>query len=452
MEKYDLIVIGSGAGLNVAAGAAQKGWNVAIIEKESLGGTCLNRGCIPSKIVIHSAEVADCVMDAKKFGIDAELKGVDFAFVTDRANKTVDGDSERIRKGLLESGNPKLYQGEAKFVSEKVIEINGEQIEGKQILIAAGARPSVVPIDGIDEVEYMTSTEALRRKKLPKSMIVIGGGYIACELGHFYAELGCKITVVQRADRLLRREDHEVSDLITKRWAEKYDVWLGSTIKNVSKKGDNIVLVADVKGKEKKVEAEALFVATGVKTYLDTLDISKAGVKTNDKGFIEVNDYMQTNVDGIWALGDIAGKYMFRHSANLEAGYVLNNLFSEKKKVDYYPMPHAVFTHPQIAGVGLTEEECKGKDYVVGKAFYKNTGMGAALEEKDGFVKFIVDKKSHEILGCHIIGPEASILLHEVLVAMKADKKKALHLIRQTVHIHPAMSEVVQRAANAVDL
>lgn len=451
MKTYDLLVIGSGAGLNVAVDAAQNGLKVALIEKGPMGGTCLNRGCIPSKIVIHSAEVAEEIRRAKEFGLRASLDRVNFKEVTNRANTMVDGDAKRIEKGLKSDANPKLIQGTATFVGKKTVEVNGVKIKGKKVLIAAGARPRIPNIEGLKSVPYMTSTEALRQTTLPKSMIVLGGGYIGAELGHFYGALGCNVTIIQRNVRLLPREDQEVGELFTKLW--KYGLVTKASVVKVGKKGKKVSVTYKKNGKTRTVTAEKLLVATGVVPNSDRLNLEKTGVKVNTRGFVKVNSYMETNVLGIYALGDIVGRYMFRHSANLEADYVSYNITNrERMRVDYHPMPHAVFTTPQIAGVGLTEQECvaKGVEYVVGKALYKNTGMGAALAEKDGFVKLIVglDRK---ILGCHIIGPHASTLLHEVLIAMKVGKK-GLTLLRNVVHIHPALSEVVQRAASNVDL
>ena len=441
---FDLIVIGSGAGLNVAAEAAARGLKTAVIEKGPLGGTCLNRGCIPSKMVIHSADVAEEIKKAKVFGLNASLKSVNFRTVTNRANNTVDADARSIERSLKSSRNLKLIKGTAKFVGRYTVEVNGEKIKGKKIVIAAGARPNIVPIPGLDHVPYMTSTEALRQTKLPKSMIIIGGGYIGCEMGNFYGALGCKLTVIQRGPLLLSREDKDISKTFTKVWKKKYGTICNCKIKNVEKKGKKIVVVTN----HGKFTADKLLVATGVKPNSDLLAVEKTGVKTDKRGFIKVNKYLETNVKNIWALGDIAGVYMFRHSANLEADYVTNNILGNKIAVNYYPMPHAVFTSPQIAGVGLTEQQCieQKKKYVVGKEYYKNTGMGEALAEEDGFVKFIVDKKTKRILGFHALGPHASVLLHEVLIAMKAGRK-ALDLIRETVHVHPALNEVVQRAA-----
>lgn len=449
MKTFDVIVIGSGAGLNVAAGAAEYGLKVAIVEEGPLGGTCLNRGCIPSKMVIASAEVAEMIHRASEFGLIAELKKVNFKFTTDRASHTVDEDAHSIEKNVRSEKNPMLFKGRGKFVDKYVVEVNGERIKGKKIVIAAGARPSIPPIPGLDKVSYMTSTEALRQTKLPKSMIIIGGGYIAVELGFFYAELGTKITIVQRNTALVPREDQEVSKLITELWKKKHTVLTNADVLKVEKQGKSVVVTVKVGNITKKITAEKLLVATGVKPNSDTLQVEKTGVKVNKNGYISVNRFMETNVKNIYALGDIAGVYLFRHSANLESEYVLNNVVSKKKAVDYYPMPHAIFTSPQIAGVGLTEQEAQEqkKKYVVGKYYYQDTAKGVALAEKDGFVKFLVDKKTKEILGCHIIGPEASILLHEVCVAMKAGRTKALDLLRNTVHVHPSLNEVVQRAA-----
>lgn len=465
MKSFDLIVIGAGSGLDVAVEAANRGLKTALIEEGPLGGTCLNRGCIPSKMVIHAADVAEEIRQASQFGLKAALTNVDFARVTGRASKTVDKDAKSIEAALRQARNPVLYKGKARFIGSKLLQVNGEQIFGRKIVIAAGARPAIPPIPGLDRVPYLTSMEALRLTTLPKSMIIIGGGYIGAELGHFYAALGCKVTVIQRGSVLLTREDKDVSAVFTAIWKKKYGLVCDGTVQKVERKRGKVIVHTLSGSTPRKFVAEKLLMATGVKPNTDMLELAKTGVQVNKNGFIIVNKYMETSAKDIWALGDVAGIYLFKHSANLEAEYVLNNLLSNsstttmrkdsaRKAVNYYPLPHAIFTNPQIAGVGLTEQEAieQKKIYVVGKYDYKNTGMGAALGEKEGFVKFIVDKKTTEILGCHILGPEASTLIHEVVVAMKADRKRALEIIRSAVHVHPALSEVVQRAALSVPL
>lgn len=454
MKSYDLIVIGAGSGLDVAVEAAERGLKTAIIEEGPLGGTCLNRGCIPSKMVIHSADVVQEIKNSSLFGISSQIKTIDFKKITARATQIVDDDSHEIEQSLRRGKNPTLYKSRGTFIGKYTLQVGKETITGKKIIIAAGARSFTPPIEGLDTVPYLTSTEALRQTKLPLSMIIVGGGYIAAELGYFYASMGCSITIIQRNKLLIPNADKDVAELFTKLWTKKYKVVLNAEVKKVEKKGKNITVSASINGKIMNVSAEKILIATGRKSNSDLLDLGKTGVTVNERGFIVVNAFLETSVPNIWALGDIAGVYQFKHSANLEAESVLQNLFSTKKAVDYYPMPWAIFTNPQVAGVEMSEQEAVDKkiNYVVGRYDYKNTGMGAALQETDGFVKFIVDKKTKEILGCHIIGPEASTLIHEVVVAMKADRKRALSILQQAVHVHPALSEVVQRAARSVSL
>ncbi len=448
MRSYDLIVIGAGSGLDVAVEAAKRGLRTAIIEKGPLGGTCLNRGCIPSKMIIHSADLMEGIKKSAVFGFSTSITSVNFKKVTDRANTMVDSDARTIEQSLRSGDNPKLYKAAAEFTAPSTLRVGAELLKGKKIVIAAGARPFVPPIKGLEGVPFMTSTEALRQTQLPRSMIIIGGGYVGVELGHFYAAFGCKVTILQRGKLLIPREDRDIAGTFTAIWQKKVGVVCDCPAERVEQQGKQIVVYSG----SRRFAAEKLLIATGIKPNTDLLKVEKAGIKTDIRGFIKVNKYMETSWKNVWALGDIAGVYLFKHSANLEAEYVLNNILGKKKAVDYYPMPHAIFSSPQVAGVGLTEQECieKKKQYVVGRYDYKNTGMGAALAEEDGFVKLIVDEKSREILGCHILGPDASTLLHETVVAMKANRRKALDILRSAVHVHPALSEVVQRAALSV--
>ncbi|MEW6722508.1 MAG: dihydrolipoyl dehydrogenase [Candidatus Micrarchaeota archaeon] len=448
MQKFDLIVIGAGSGLDVAVAAASRGMKVAIIEEGPMGGTCLNRGCIPSKILIHSADVMQTIKSAHKFGISVGKVSVDFKKVMARA-RTVDAEAAEIEANLRKAKNITLFRERAKFTGPKTVKVKSGEISAEKILIAAGTRPSVPPIEGLDKVPFWTSDEALSAKELPKKLIIIGGGYIACELAHFFGSMGSEVTILQRNIRLLPDEDEEIGRKFTELFSKQYDVRLKFAVKRVETK-DGKIAVYDADGNS--VEGTNLLVATGRTPNSDILDVGKTGVKTTKSGYIETNEFMETNVSGIFSLGDIAGKYLFKHSANLEAEYVSIALLTPEHKhpVDYTAMPHAVFSHPQVAGVGATEQELKEKniDYLVGKYEYKNTGMGEALAEEDGFVKFLTDYEG-KILGCHIIGPEASTLLHEVLVSMKAGRGHVNDIIN-TVHIHPALSEVVQRGAGSV--
>jgi dihydrolipoamide dehydrogenase len=450
MQEFDLIVIGSGSGLDVANAVAQEGQRVAIVEKGRMGGTCLNRGCIPSKLLVHSADVAETIKSAGQFGINVDGFSVDFEKIVSRTNGIIDSDSDGIRQAFSGIDNPKLFPHECRFVDEKTLSVGDREIKADKILIASGARPAVPKIKGLEGSGFITSDEALRLKKQPRVLTIIGGGYIAAELAHFFGSLGTKINIVQRRNVLLPDEDEEVASKFTELFSKKYQVYLGCSTESVSKIGGMFHIVAkDSSGKQVEIESDQLLVATGRVPNSDTLDLGKTGVKTDGSGFIAVDDHLETNVKGIFALGDAVGRYLFKHAANHEAQYAYYNLTHEKKiPVDYSAMPHAVFSSPQVAGAGYTEQELTEKNIQYIKATYPyiRTAMGEAIEDRDGFVKLLASKDGR-ILGCHIIGSHASILIHEVLVAMKLGA--GVSSIVRTVHIHPALSEVVSRAASA---
>ncbi|MBU0532874.1 dihydrolipoyl dehydrogenase [Candidatus Micrarchaeota archaeon] len=445
--KFDLIVIGAGSGLNVAAAA--RNLKVAMVEEGPLGGTCLNRGCIPSKILIHTADVLQTIKHADKFNIKIDGKiTVDFKKIMERS-WVVDKEAKDIEENIRKAPNITLFKGRGVFVGPKTLQISETQITADKILIAAGTRPSIPRIEGLDNVPYMTSDELLRVEKLPKKLIIIGGGYIATELAHFFGSMGSEISVLQRPDHLLPDEDEEISREFTKLFSEQYDVHLGFNATKVTKKGNKIIVTSK---DGKTVDGTDLLIATGRKPNTDLLHVEKTGVKTNNLGYIETNEYLETNIPGIWALGDIIGKYQFKHSANLESEYAVHNILHSDKKipVDYTAMPHAIFTYPQIAGVGVTEQELQEKEisYMIGRYNYVDSGMGLAMKEEGSFVKFLVDYEG-KILGCHIMGAEASTLIHEVLVSMRRGKANINDILR-TVHIHPALSEIVERGAESI--
>lgn len=451
MENFDLVVIGSGSGLDVANAAAEGGMKVAVIEKDRMGGTCLNRGCIPSKLLIHSADVMETIRTASTFGINVEGVTVDFEKIVRRTNNIIDPDSEGIRKAFQNIDNPTLFHSECKFEGAKQIAVAGKTITADKVLIASGTRPKVPEIDGLKDSGFITSDEALRITKQPKVLTIIGGGYIACELGHFFGALGTEINIIQRREVLLANEDEEIAKRFTEVFSKRYSVYKGCNTTSVSKRNGNFVVSAkDKQGKQLEFESDQLLVAAGRVPNSDTLDLEKTGVKTDKRGFIEVDEYLETNVEGIFALGDALGRYMFKHSANHEAQYAYNNMTGQKKiAVDYTAMPHAIFASPQVASVGYTEQWLRERGMQYSKAIYQyiNTAMGEALEDKDGFVKLLVGQ-DRKILGCHIIGSEASVLIHEVLVVMKMGG--TVDDIANTVHIHPALSEVVARASYSI--
>jgi dihydrolipoamide dehydrogenase len=452
MQEFDLIVIGSGSGLDVANAAAGHGMKVAVVEKGRMGGTCLNRGCIPSKLLIHSADVAEIIKTAGLFGIKVDGFTVDFESIVSRSSRIVDSDSDGIKSAFSQVDNPRLFSEQCRFVGEKTIAVGSETIKADKILIASGTRPSIPKIEGLEGSGFLTSDEALRLTKQPRVLTIIGGGYIAAELGHFYGALGTKINIIQNRNLLIPHEDQQVAEKFTELYSKKYSVYLGYDTERISKQGDMFsVRARNSSGNAIDLESDQLLVAVGRVPNSDTLDLEKTGVKADRQGFITVDEYLETSVKGIFALGDAVGRYLFKHSANHEAQYAFNNIMHPDRKVavDYTAMPRAIFSWPQVAGVGYTEQELKEDRIDYEKAVYQyiNTAMGQAIEDRDGFVKFLVSKKG-EILGCHIIGSDASILIHEVLVAMRLGA--SIDSIARTVHIHPALSEVVSRAASNI--
>jgi mycothione reductase len=459
-HKFDLIVIGSGSGLDVANAASRHGLKVAIVEKDRMGGTCLNRGCIPSKLLIHSADVAETIKRAHLFGIKVDDFAVDFQQIIERVNNITYSTSAQIRDAFENIENPRLFSKECRFASEKILSIEengGETITADKILIAAGTRPRIPYISGLKEAGYLTSDEVFQIKKQPRTLTIIGGGYIACELAHFFGSLGTEVNILQRRDKLVPGEDEEVSQKFTEIFSKKYNVYLGYEATSVSKDvRDNDKIHVNVMKKDKSAEepldlvSDQLLVAVGRIPNSDTLDLHKTGVQVNDKGYILTDKYLETNVVGIFALGDIVGRYLFKHNANNEAQYAYNNIVSPKDKisVNYYAMPRAIFSSPQVAAVGLREQDLKSMKIDYSKSVYPyiKTGMGQAIEDKDGFVKLLVNKADRKILGCHIMGSDASTLIHEVLIAMRYGGGTTSS-ISGTIHIHPALSEVIAKAA-----
>jgi mycothione reductase len=462
MQEFDFLVIGTGSGLDVANVAANQGQSVAIVEKGRVGGTCLNRGCIPSKQLLYHADVLETVQDAGEFGIEASVDEVAFADIVREVTEDVHGDAESIRRGLESSDSHELFDGEARFVDDHTVAVHGGEDDGAQlradtILVAAGTRPAIPPIDGIEDVDYLTSTEALTLTERPDSLVIVGGGYIAAELGHFFGTFGTDVTIVGRRPNLLPSADDEVAEAFTERYADRFAVHTGHEVTSVSaadggitveareyEYGEDGGVVADTE--PVRVTGDELLVAAGRRPNTDTLALENTSIETDDAGFVETDEYLRTDADGVWALGDIVGEYLLKHNANHEARAVTLNLFDDGlTPVDYSAMPYAVFASPEVAGVGATESELRqaGREYATNTYAFADTARGDAMHA-DGFVKAIIDLDG-EILGCHIVGPDASTLIQEVVTAMSAGSG-TVQDIRNSIHVHPALPEVVQRA------
>lgn len=453
MKQYDVIVIGSGAGSIIADEAVAKGLKVALVDKGPIGGTCLNLGCVPSKVLIYAADRIVEIQEAKKLGIAAEIKSIDFASIMERMRKSRLESQTYIRKGITETENMAFYEREGHFVEDYGMEVDGEKIKGKKIFIASGSRPVIPPIKGLDSIDYLTNENALELTQRPDSLVIIGGGYVAVEYAHFFAAMGTKVTIVEMLSRIAQSEEPEISELLEKEMKKRMDIYINTQVEEIKKDGKGIITVAKDKatGKQMEFRAQRIMVAVGRRSNADLLKVESTGVELDKRGFIKVDEYLESTKKGIFAVGDADGQQMFTHVANREATVAWHNSTHKTKiKMDYSAAPHAVYSHPQIASVGMTEENAK-KDYhiLVGRAKYSDTAKGEAMMEEEGFAKAIVDGHSGRILGFHIIGPYAPELIQEVINAMATGG--GVHSINEGMHIHPAMPELILRTFENVE-
>jgi len=453
MKKYGVIVIGSGSGALISDEAASHGLKVALVDKGPLGGTCLNLGCIPSKMLIYPADRIVEIQEAKKLGIEADIRNIDFNFIMERMRKSRRESQRHIRQGITQSENLDFYEGEGHFIADYTIEVNGEKIKGEKIFIASGSRPFMPPIRGLQSMNYLTNETVLQLKERPNSLIIIGGGYIAVEYGHFFAAMGTKVTIIEMADRLLLAEEPEISELLKKELSKRMDVYTNARAEEVKGDRNGVTVVANDgnTGRQKEFTAQKLMIAVGRRSNADILKVENTGVEIDRKGFIKVNEYLETSKKDIFAVGDANGQQMFTHMANREASLAAQNAFhGSKLKIDYSAAPHAVYSHPQIASVGLTEENAKkGYDILVGRTKYFDVAKGEAMMEKEGFAKAIVEKGSGEILGFHVIGHYAPVLIQEVVNAMTSGGHT--DEINGGIHIHPALSELIPVTLNSLE-
>ena len=448
MKKYEIIVIGSGSGGEIVDAALSHGFSVAWVDKGPLGGTCLNVGCIPSKMLIYPADRIVEIQEAEKLGIKAEIKDIDFEAIIKHMKEPIRESHKHMESGLQNTEAFHYYKGEGYFIDDYTIEINGEQIKGDKIFIGSGARPLIPPIEGIEDIDYLTNNNVFDLTKKPESIMIIGGGYIAVEFAHFFAAMGTKVIVLQRGSRLINSSEPEISDLLKNQMEKRMTVITNIEVFEANKEEGNITIIGKdkISGKEKKFLGEQILIATGRKSNADLLKVENTGVETDDRGFIRVNEYLGTTKNNIWAFGDAIGKYMFKHVANEEALVAWQNAIHDEHKtpMDYQAVPYAVFTYPQIAAVGLTEDQAeRSHQILVGQARYSDVAKGDAMVELDGFAKAIVEKDSGKILGFHIIGPYAPILIQEVVNAMALGGQ--LGYIGRGMHIHPALPELILR-------
>ncbi len=457
MQEYDLIILGSGSGMNFVDALIQENpkIRIAVIDKDEPGGICLTRGCIPSKIMVHPAELVRTMEDAEALGIEAEVKGVSYEKIMKRMRSIIDRDIDAIKEGLSSAENIDYFHAVAEFVSPYTLKVEGKTIRGKMIFLGSGSRAIIPPIKELDKVRYHTSDSIIRMelRKRPESIAIIGGGYIAAEFGHFFSAVGSKVTIIGRNPQFLPEEEPEISALAKRELGRHIQILTDHEVCEVEEippGSKRLHVVERQTGQTKTLDAQEVMVAAGRGPETDLLHPERGGVKLTKDGWIETDEYLATSQPNIWALGDADGRFLFRHVANYESEVVFYNAVRKQKvKVDYHAIPHAVFTYPEIAGVGLKEKEAIRQygeaEVLIGFERYEDTAKGEAMNVRDYFVKVVVARDSLKILGAHIVGPHASVLIQEIINLMYTSDQSARPML-DAIHIHPSLSEVVQRA------
>jgi len=454
MEHFDLIVIGAGVGGSVVDGVVSSGQKCAIIEDLKFGGTCLTKGCIPSKKLTYPADMIMDAKHAKKIGLEFELKSFDWDVIAGHMWSAIN-ESADIEAAY--EANPKVtvFKGTAEFVGKRTIRVSGKEITSDKIVIAVGARTNIPKVKGLEEAGYVCP-ESFFADKFPEkpyeSFVIIGGGAIGCEFAHIFNAFGAKVTVVEAASRILSTEEPEISKHVEKAFRRVgIEVFTGCLTTEVRlENGQKAVYIENRDSSEiTRVEGLEVFVATGLKSNGDKLKIENTDVEVDDRGWVVTNEFLETNVPGIWALGDINGKFQLRHKADKEAEILVRNVLAqpgEKEAVDYSRTPWAIYTYPQVGHLGMTEEQVskfvaeKGEGYYVGKMFYSSVAKGTAMgydagTDDDGFVKVICDERK-KLLGAHIVGADADLLIQGLTYTVSLDD-----LFKNMV-IHPSLSEV----------
>ncbi|WP_168203170.1 dihydrolipoyl dehydrogenase family protein [Marinobacter fonticola] len=443
--KYDVVVIGGGSGLTAAYFASQDDKSVALItdRPEAIGGTCVNFGCIPTKTLVQSARTVDAIRDAATFGVhvDQESMSIDFAGIMRQMRSSRANNASGAREWVEAAMTPVFER--VRFVGDKLLETeSGTRITGDKIFIASGARATIPPIEGLEDAGYWTNEDVLELEQQPESLIVIGGGYIGAELGYFFAAMGTDVTVVNSSEELLS-EDDDVRALFTEQFGKRVRLVTGKAKRAKTEGVTKRVEVETANGSTQTLDAEQILVATGRTPNTETLDLSQTGVQVDNRA-IRVNAHLRTDHPDIYAYGDVIGRGMFKHASSYEGELAYRNSQGGDERMSYRSNPHAVFSDPEIGAVGLSEDECKqqGLDYRVAKVDYADVAKGKIVGAPAGFAKLIVENGSERILGCHIIGPNAALLIHEVVVAMNAGDGTADAVCR-SIHIHPSLSEII---------
>ena len=444
MTHHDLLIVGAGSG-NTLIGPEHDNWDVAIVEPEAFGGTCMNRGCIPSKMLVHTADLALSAQRAPELGVHTTFDRADWPAIRDRIFGRIDpiaDDGLTYRESLP---NVTVYRHHAHFTGEHTLDLEGNPVSADRIVLAAGARPVVPELPGLLESPFHTSDTIMRIETLPERLVILGGGFIAVEMAHVFGALGTQVTIVARRNRLLRGADESIRDRITSLYAKRLDLRTSTTVKQVDHDSTFDLHLDD----GTVLQTDQLLVATGRRPNSDSLEVARGGIAVDGDGYVTTDEYLRTSAAGVWALGDITNPAQLKHTANEEARVVAHNLLhpGSPRTIDRSLVPYAVFGHPQIASVGATEEEltAQGTPHLVSARDYASTAYGWAMEDTSGFVKLLADPDSRLLLGAHILGPQAPTLIQQLITGMAAGLTVD-RMARGQLYIHPAMPEVVEQA------
>lgn len=447
-QRFDLIILGTGSGNSIPTDEMAD-WSIAIVEPGVFGGTCLNRGCIPSKMFVHAADVAHTISTASRLGVHGTFEGADWPAIRERVFRRIDPiaiSGEAYRRGL---SNVTVFDEPAAFLAPKVMQVGDATITAERIVLAVGSRPRIPDIEGIGAVAHHTSDTIMRLDDLPEHLLVIGGGAISAEMTHVFDAFGSRVSVLLRSACLLSDVEPEISEELTRHFEERgIDVHRSTTAHAVRQEDDGTITLSLSDGSE--LSGDCLLVAAGRVSNADTLALDAGGIRVDDDGIPIVDRYLQTSQAGVWALGDlIEHHHDLKHIANAHARAIQQTLLHPQFPIQpVVPnQPYAIFTEPEVATVGLTEADARaaGHDVSVGTRYYRDTAYGWALEDRHSFAKVVVDATDRSILGAHIIGPEASILIQPLVQAMTFGQT-ADQLARMVVWPHPALTEVVEQA------
>ena len=446
IEK-DIVVIGGGPGGYVAAiHAAHLGATVAVVERDRLGGTCLNRGCIPTKALVRSAEVLREARRADEFGLEIPVVKVNFQKIMTRksnvASQLVSGVEQLMKQNKIS-----VYQGTGRTLSPRLVRVNDNEIATRKIIIATGSESALLPIPGIDLPGVLTTDDILELKELPESLVVIGGSHVGVEFASIFDTLGTKITIVKRRPLRLEPVDEEVGRRFAQTLPKRgIEVKIGAAVKAIKRKGDVLQVVWDTPEGEQGVEGQMVLMATGRQPYTEGLGLSEIGVKMEGHALV-VNEYLETNIDGVYAIGDVLGKSMLASVASYEGEIAVENALGRSRKVDYRAVPSVVYTYPTVASVGISEKEARdsGVNYKVSKFPFLICGRAVAMDETAGIVKMICDAENGKVLGMHIMGPHADDLIAEGTLAIQLGATASD--IAHTIHAHPTLPEAVLETA-----